>query len=479
MRSSHWVLFPTLLVFWQCRQDATSFSVVTRIGRFQGQGLSLIYSTYRPEDDSRVGRKSRKTTSFARTSTDKTLTSSPASDGKSITTTENSLILNGLNPSQVEAVTQPLKAVTRVIAGPGSGKTRVLTCRVAHLLNQDPRGQVLAVTFTKKAAQEMRHRVETLLLQQQELREKPDGSHGGKSNNLRVVVPKQGGQSPAGLTRVTVGTFHAICMRILRFNGDILESLPSVTEDMIGFTGAAVVDLDASFSIAHPQEQRRVLKGCIRQFGDEKSFDMKKVLAGINQIKQAKAQGIDPFAKYNNLTTLEPMPKDLRCAKEVYSSYRQNLLSNNTLDFDDLILMTREALLLYPNMRKRLHRRWPHVLVDEFQDTNVVQIDLVKLLTSTSLFVVGDADQSIYGWRGAHTSSLSDVKSEFAEFTENGVHTVYLKENYRYVPEIGQHCFRRVSRLSSHGVRHNVQIDFDYRERSRDSDFRRPVKFHQ
>jgi len=377
-------------------------------------------------------------------------------------------------------VTQPLQAVTRVIAGPGSGKTRVLTCRVAYLLNQDPRSRVLAVTFTKKAAEEMRHRVESLLLQQQQLRERLDGSSGRHSDGNIVVEDQSGVETPVHLRRVTLGTFHSMCASILRINGDLLESLPSVQEDMVGLSGDLAVNLDGRFTILDTSDQLRILKQCL----DEAEIDLRKtdvkpvrILEGIGTIKEAKAQGNDPFSKYGDSKDKKPIPKPLKFAKDVYSLYRQKLLSSNTLDYDDLIFMTREALLIYPSLRERLHGRWPHVLVDEFQDTSVSQMDLVKLLTSKSLFVVGDADQSIYAWRGAHASSLSDVISEFEEFTENGVHTVYLKENYRYVLKIT--IFVRHVLLLYSDIRYHLQIHFCYRERSRESDFGRHFKFQQ
>ena len=317
-------------------------------------------------------------------------------------------LLDGLNPSQVEAVIQPTKAITRVIAGPGSGKTKVLTCRVAYLLEEDRRGRVLAVTFTRKAAGEMQQRVEALL-------QKNDESDSG----------------PRGMERVTLGTFHSVCAKILRFNGELLSSLPSVRTDMVGYDPARVT-LDGSFAIFDESDQLRLVKECL----DEAEIDIKKsgikplqVLNAIGQIKEKLSQGNDPFTDDSNKKMVS---KPEKIAKTVYASYREKLFSSNALDFDDLIYMTRELLMEDQELRERLHMRWPHVLVDEFQDTSRSQMDLVKLLTSSSLLVVGDADQSIYSWRGAHAGSLSDFATEF----EN-VHTVNLKENYRYVSPTG------------------------------------------
>ena len=317
-------------------------------------------------------------------------------------------LLDGLNPSQVEAVIQPTQAITRVIAGPGSGKTKVLTCRVAYLLEEDRRGRVLAVTFTRKAAGEMQQRVEALL-------------HKGD-----VDGDIENGGAPRDLQRVTLGTFHSICAKILRFNGELLPTLPSVQKDMEGL-GPTAINLDGSFAILDQSDQLRVVKECL----DEAEIDLKQsgikplqVLNAIGQIKEKISQGEGPFDSSSEKKKMTS--KAEKIAKQVYHLYREKLFGSNGLDFDDLIYMTREMLMENEELRERLHMRWPHVLVDEFQDTSRSQMDLVKLLTSSSLLVVGDADQSIYSWRGAHAGSLADFATEY-----NNVHTVHLKENYR------------------------------------------------
>jgi DNA helicase-2/ATP-dependent DNA helicase PcrA len=349
------------------------------------------------------------------------------------TSTAYSLLLEDLNPSQVEAVTQATSSVSRVVAGPGSGKTRVLTCRIAYLLQEDRHGRVLAVTFTRKAAGEMQKRVETLLQQQQEAAS-DDGDHeqrlAATTYDQDGIVQETVGNVPKGLERVTLGTFHSVCAKVLRYNGNLLASLPSIVQDMAGVTNA-VVNLDGSFAIADQSDQLRILKEAL----EAAEIDLKKsavkpqqILMSIGQIKEALSQGQDPFKSGEKG---KPIPKTLRIAKEIYGLYREKLLTNNAVDFDDLIFMTRELLMEHRDLRERLHERWPHVLVDEFQDTSRSQMDLVKLLTSKSLFVVGDADQSIYSWRGAHVGSLSDFATEFKGFSGGGVATVYLKENYR------------------------------------------------
>lgn len=347
-----------------------------------------------------------------------------------------SSIMDGLNPSQVEAVAKPMSAITRVLAGPGSGKTKVLTCRIAYLLEHD-RNRILAVTFTRKAANEMKERVEKLLSQQQQQQQRPP------SNDDDMIYPPSnqdeyyGGQIveesestiPKGLERVTLGTFHSVCAKILRYNGNQLAGLPSVIDDMAGQD--LPINLDGSFAILDQGDQLRILKECL----DEAEIDLKKsgikplvILNAIGQIKESFSQGIDPFQTKDNR---KPVPKRMRLAKDVYGLYRAKLFTNNAVDFDDLIFLTRELLTEDKELRQRLHKRWAHVLVDEFQDTSRSQMDLVKLLTSGSLFVVGDADQSIYSWRGAHVGSMSDFTTEFRNYCDNGVDSVYLKENYR------------------------------------------------
>jgi DNA helicase-2/ATP-dependent DNA helicase PcrA len=336
-----------------------------------------------------------------------------------------SSILEGLNPSQVEAVTQPNSAITRVLAGPGSGKTRVLTCRIAYLLEEDRNNRILAVTFTRKASGEMKQRVETLLLKQQGGTQQVDIDNG-------IVVETT--SELKGLDRVTLGTFHSVCAKVLRYNGNLLATLPSVVKDMVGSftTTDGVVNLDGSFVILDQSDQLRIVKECLK----EAEIDLKKssvkpqaILNAIGQIKESLSQGIDPFRKGDK--NKGPISKTLRTAKQIYGTYREKLFSNNAVDFDDLIFMTRELLMEHRDLRQRLHKRWRHVLVDEFQDTSRSQMDLVKLLTSDSLFVVGDADQSIYSWRGAHVGSLADFATEMQNYIGSGVQSVYLKENYR------------------------------------------------
>mmetsp|Transcript_44376 Transcript_44376/g.107331 ORF Transcript_44376/g.107331 Transcript_44376/m.107331 type:complete len:1428 (-) Transcript_44376:31-4314(-) len=430
-------------------------------------------------------------------------------------------LLQDLNPSQIDAVTQPVPeqspfhkfqqhqqqqrtelstsvpfvgselgivpdvststgdaVITRVIAGPGSGKTRVLTSRIIHLLQEDPnQGRVLAVTFTRKAAGEMKERVERMLQELEELErgKDDDGRNGrnnddvvrldrygevivaeetyGKGSNNEVIKPQ-----PRGLERVELGTFHSVCAKIMRYNGDLLCDLPSVRRDMSkaapvevspgtsadegtadGGMSFGLVDalanLNGQFAIVDQAEQIRIVKECLKELDvDLKTLDVKPIelLSAISDIREKFAQNEDPFEDKNKRRP--GMGRKQSMARKIYYPYREKLLANNAVDFDDLIFMTREMLMEHQELRERLHCRWPHVLVDEFQDTSKTQMDLVKLLTSSSLFVVGDADQSIYSWRGAHVRSLHDVKPEFEPYGE--VRTVFLKENYRSTSNI-------------------------------------------
>lgn len=141
-----------------------------------------------------------------------------------------------------------------------------------------------------------------------------------------------------------------------------------------------------------------------------------------------RVEGKDPLQQDNR--NKKPISKAIEVAAKVFSSYREQLLATNHIDFDDILHLTKELLLQHDDVRQRLQQYWTHILIDEFQDTSRTQMDLVKLLTSSSLFIVGDADQSIYSWRGAHAASLSDIADEFQNHP-GGVHTVYLMENYR------------------------------------------------
>lgn len=358
-------------------------------------------------------------------------------------------ILKDLNPSQIRAVTQPLISVTRVVAGPGSGKTRVLTSRIAFLLQEDVRSNVLALTFTRKAANEMKDRLERLL----QFSEEPNTSSNPEFQSLNEYYDDNAVQSrlTSGLQHVSVGTFHSICVRILRANGNALQLLPSVVSDMERSHNQTY--LDRNFNIVDQSEQIRVIKQCLSDHDiDLKKNDLKPmdILNGVTAAKQEIFRGKNPFGEEKSRV------KSLRekIALKMYYPYREKLLASNCIDFDDIIYFTRELLMEKPSVREQCRKKWKHILVDEFQDTSQVQLDLVKLLTSSSLLVVGDADQSIYSWRGAHAGSMSDFATDFREYHPDGVTTVYLMENYRSTENIVKAAQKVISNSNDSSQNH-------------------------
>lgn len=293
------------------------------------------------------------------------------------------------------------------------------------------RSNILAVTFTKKAASEMENRLQKLLLVIQEAKSADTKSRHLDSDSVNEYYDDNV-QRPvhSGIHRVSVGTFHSICARILRTNGEALSLLPSVVSDMERSHNQT--NLDGKFNIIDQGEQLRVIKECLSDHSVTlKNYDLKPmdILSGVSFIKQEIIKGKNPFGKERkrSLSTREQI------ALKVYYTYREKLFATNCIDFDDIIYLTRELLMLKSAVREQFRKKWTHILVDEFQDTSQVQLDLVKLLTSSSLLVVGDADQSIYSWRGAHVGSMSDFENDFRAYHPTGVATVYLMENYRYV----------------------------------------------
>ena len=278
--------------------------------------------------------------------------------------------LDKLNPQQRQAVTAGAGPIL-VLAGPGSGKTRVLTQRVAYLIaNAGVRPyQMLAVTFTNKAAREMEKRVRDML----------------------------GELASDGLW---LGTFHSICARLLRRES---EHLP----------------FDASFVIYDDDDQQRVVKGAIRDLNlDEKTYRPLPVHAAISRAK-------------NELIFPEEYPVQTyrdEVVKRVYKRYQELLKQNNAVDFDDLLLWTAHLLSEFPPVREKYARRFRHVLVDEFQDTNFAQYILLKHLASAhgNIFCVGDPDQSIYRWRGADYRNVQRFEQDFPE-----AQVILLEQNYR------------------------------------------------
>ncbi len=285
--------------------------------------------------------------------------------------------LDGLNPRQREAV-EHVEGPLLILAGAGSGKTRVITHRIAHLVSAHrvPGWAILAVTFTNKAAGEMRDRVTGLV--QSAPRDAP-----------------------------MVSTFHSFCVRLLRREGAPLGSLRR------GFTPL--------FTIYDDDDQLAVLRGIYKQVGlDEKFMQHRAALSRISHAKSHK-QSPEDMAR----AATDPVTERLAV---VYERYQAKLHESNALDFDDLLI---EAVRLLANdapTRERLNRRYEFVMVDEYQDTNRSQYDLMRLLSGErgNICVVGDEDQSIYGWRGANIRNILDFERDFP-----GATIIRLEQNYR------------------------------------------------
>ncbi len=285
--------------------------------------------------------------------------------------------LEGLNPQQREAVSiadGPLL----ILAGAGSGKTRVVTHRIARLIAVErvPAESVLAVTFTNKAAGEMRDRVLQLL-------------GGGRED------------------RPWVSTFHSFCVRLLRKQGAPLAGIRP------GFTPA--------FTIYDEDDQLAVVKGVYKQLGLDEEFMQYR--AALSRISYAKNHKQTPADLYQMSTD----PKGSRLAK-VYEQYEEALQRANSLDFDDLLLESVRLLRNDEDVRTAANRRFSHLLIDEYQDTNRSQYELMRLLSMThqNVCAVGDEDQSIYGWRGADIRNILDFEHDYP-----GARVIRLEQNYR------------------------------------------------
>ncbi len=278
--------------------------------------------------------------------------------------------LDKLNPQQRKSVTAGNGPVL-VVAGPGSGKTRVLTQRIAYLIAVEGvrPWQILAVTFTNKAAKEMGERVKRLL---------PDQAIEG----------------------IMLGTFHSICARMLRREAD---SLP----------------IQSNFVIFDTDDQERIVKSVIRERNiNEKLYRPASVLGAISHAKNELIRADDyPAQTYRD-----------EIVKRVYVEYQKRLVASNAVDFDDLLMYTARLLEENPTVRDKYAQRFRHVLVDEFQDTNLAQYALVKHLASfnRNIFCVGDPDQSIYAWRGADWRNVQRFEQDFPD-----AQTILLEQNYR------------------------------------------------
>ncbi|AKN61752.1 ATPase AAA [Synechococcus sp. WH 8020] len=333
--------------------------------------------------------------------------------------------LAGLNDAQKRAVDHH-EGPLLVVAGAGSGKTRALTHRIAHLIGEhgaDP-AQILAVTFTNKAAREMKERLELLLAQRL-----AQSQYGQPWSTLPPVEQRQlRTRIYREITKeLWIGTFHALFARMLRFDIDKFK-------DSEGLTWTK------QFSIYDEADAQSLVKEIVTQELqlDPKRFEPKKVRWAISN---AKNQGWSP-------DDLEANAEGQRgkLSADVYRRYRKALAANNALDFDDLLLLPVQLLQQNEQVRGYWFRRFRHVLVDEYQDTNRTQYELIKLLVTDgkepqqvddwsgrSVFVVGDADQSIYSFRAADFTILMGFQDDFGDKAPDDVTRtmVKLEENYR------------------------------------------------
>ena len=333
--------------------------------------------------------------------------------------------LAGLNDAQRRAVDHH-EGPLLVVAGAGSGKTRALTHRIAHLIGEhgaDP-AQILAVTFTNKAAREMKERLELLLAQKL-----AQSQFGQPWSTLPPVEQRQlRSRIYREVTKeLWIGTFHALFARMLRFDIDKFK-------DSEGLTWTR------QFSIYDEADAQSLVKEIVTQELqlDPKRFEPKKTRWAISN---AKNQGWLP-------DQLEANAEGQRgkLTADVYRRYRKALAANNALDFDDLLLLPVQLLQQNEQVRSYWHRRFRHVLVDEYQDTNRTQYELIKLLVTDgrepqsvddwsgrSVFVVGDADQSIYSFRAADFTILMGFQEDFGDrASDESTRTmVKLEENYR------------------------------------------------
>lgn len=279
--------------------------------------------------------------------------------------------IKGLNPQQANAV-QTVDGPMLILAGAGSGKTKVLTCRIAHLLNQGVRPyRILAITFTNKAAAEMRERVD-----------------------------KMAGEAAKD---VWLHTFHAFCAKLLRIEIHNLENYTN------------------NFAIYDTTDTKSLMKQILQEMNlDEKRYQPSAVIGRISNAKN-QLQSPEDYAK---------QASDFYDGKvaEIYARYEAKLQQNNALDFDDLLLLTLKLLQENEEVRTKYQDKFDYIMVDEYQDTNHAQYLLTKILAAKhkNICVVGDADQSIYGWRGADITNILDFEKDYPE-----AKLVKLEQNYR------------------------------------------------
>jgi len=285
--------------------------------------------------------------------------------------------LSSLNPEQQIAV-QHTEGPLLILAGAGSGKTRVIAHRIAYLIAEKGVApwNILAVTFTNKAAEEMRLRVQRLL-RDQELSSAP-----------------------------LVSTFHSLCVRILRQDIEKLNDKYTRT-----------------FTIYDQDDSQRLIKNCIKDLGyDEKHLGVRATQSAISSAKN-RAEDVDAFA-----ARADYVDERRAAMARVYKLYEERLHANNALDFDDLMIKAVRLLRDVPEVREKYNNKFKYILVDEYQDTNSLQFALISLLTEKqqNIAVVGDEDQSIYKWRGADITNILNFEKHFPN-----TKTIRLEQNYR------------------------------------------------
>src|SRR6476469_5983343 len=285
--------------------------------------------------------------------------------------------LSSLNPEQRIAV-QHTEGPLLILAGAGSGKTRVIAHRIAYLIAEKGVApwNILAVTFTNKAAEEMRLRVQRLLREQQ-------------LSSLPLV-----------------STFHSLCVRILR--QDIEKLNDTYTR---------------RFTIYDQDDSQRLIKNCIKDLGyDEKHLGVRATQSAISSAKN-RGEDVDAFA-----ARADYVDERRTAMARVYKLYEERLHANNALDFDDLMIKAVRLLRDVPQVREKYNNKFKYILVDEYQDTNSLQFALISLVTEKqqNIAVVGDEDQSIYKWRGADITNILNFEKHFPN-----TKTIRLEQNYR------------------------------------------------
>ena len=298
----------------------------------------------------------------------------------------NDIDLTLLNSSQLTALKQ-INGAVMVLAGAGSGKTRLVTYRIAYLIKEmgvDPQN-ILAITFTNKAANEMKERL------------------------CKMTSEAE---------NIWISTFHSMCVKILRRHISNLKSAKNPAHQ---------INFDSNFSIYTDTEKKKAIETVCDSLKICK--DKEFVAKYANKISDAKNNNLSPW-DYQKLNQAE---RGIDVFTKVYSAYQSFLANNNALDFDDLLTKTYELFIEFPDVLAQYQRKFEYIHIDEFQDTNCIQYQIAKLLAGEhkNIFVVGDEDQCIYSWRGANIQNIFDFKKDFPDFKQ-----FKLEQNYRSTKNI-------------------------------------------